>query len=122
MISVGCVTRSEAQPTPVQKVDRAVARVPAETCLGLPDKGVFSDLDGQVQLALPAGLAPDRVTARVDRPHDVLVLSIDGFPRKAYPLGAPAIATSSRRSCARSPRAQRRTIATATVSPTRSTC
>jgi uncharacterized protein len=84
MISVGCVTRSEAQPTPVQKVDRA------ETCLGLPDKGVFSDLDGQVQLALPAGLAPDRVTARVDRPHDVLVLSIDGFPRKAYPLGGPA--------------------------------
>jgi uncharacterized protein YijF (DUF1287 family) len=90
MISASCVTRSEAQPTPVQKVDRAVARVPAETCLGLPDKGVFSDLDGQVQLALPAGLAPDRVSARVDRARDVVVVSIDGFPRKAYPLGGPA--------------------------------
>ena len=66
------------------------ARATAEACLGLVDRGVFSDLDGQVQLELPAHLAPDRVTARVDDHHGVLVLAIDGFPRKAYPLGGPA--------------------------------
>jgi uncharacterized protein YijF (DUF1287 family) len=38
---------------------------------------------------LAAGLEPERVTARIDRGHGVLVLSIDGFPRKAYPLGGP---------------------------------
>ena len=59
-----------------------------EACLGLADKGVFSDLDPKVQLHLPAALDPARVAARVDPAHGVLVLSIDGFPRKAYPLGA----------------------------------
>ncbi|HEY1815604.1 MAG TPA: DUF1287 domain-containing protein [Kofleriaceae bacterium] len=73
----------------MSRADHPAARASAETCLGVDDKGVFSDLDGQVQLALPAQLAPDRVTARVDRAHQVLVVSIDGFPRKAYPLGGP---------------------------------
>jgi uncharacterized protein YijF (DUF1287 family) len=57
-----------------------------ESCLGLSDKGVFPDLDPKVQIALP-DVAAERVTALVDRKHGVLVLEIDGFPRKAYPLG-----------------------------------
>src|SRR5207253_2675656 len=58
--------------------------------LGVADKGIWSDLDAQVQLQLPEKLAPERVTATVDRKHAVVVLSIDGFPRKAYPLGGAA--------------------------------
>ena len=54
--------------------------------LGVCDKGIWSDLDAQVQLDLPAHLSSDRVTAISDKKHGVLVLSIDGFPRKAYPL------------------------------------
>ena len=58
-----------------------------ETCLGVSDKGIFSDLDPKVQLELPPKLDPARVTATLDPKHKVLVLSIDGYPRKAYPLG-----------------------------------
>ncbi|HEY3802155.1 MAG TPA: DUF1287 domain-containing protein [Kofleriaceae bacterium] len=89
VISAGCTARSEAQPAPVSRADHPAVQAPTETCLGVADKGVFPDLDGQVQLALPGHLAPDRVTARVDRAHQVVILSIDGFPRKAYPLGGP---------------------------------
>jgi len=92
-ISASCTARSEAQPAIAPPPDRAIPHAPhasPETCLGVDDKGVFSDLDATVQLALPAGIAPDRVTARVDRDHDVLVVSIDGFPRKVYPLGGSA--------------------------------
>lgn len=62
----------------------------AEVCLGVHDKGIWSDLDEKVQVALPAKLPPERVAARIDRKHGVLVLSIDGFPRKAYPLNGTA--------------------------------
>src|SRR5260221_53521 len=68
------VTRAPPQPSP-------------ELCLGLPDKGIFPDLDPKVQIVLPSKLAPERVTATIDRKHAVVVLSIDAFPRKAYPLG-----------------------------------
>src|SRR5262249_21468367 len=54
------------------------------------DKGIWSDLDDKIQLRLPAGLTPERVSARLDAKHALLVLSIDGFPRKVYPLGGPA--------------------------------
>ncbi len=96
VISGGCGTPSEAQPMPQAAVARLVdpaagATVPpthkAESCLGVSDKGIFADLDEQVQLALPADLAAERVSATVDRDHGVVILSIDGHPRKAYPLG-----------------------------------
>jgi uncharacterized protein YijF (DUF1287 family) len=60
-----------------------------ETCLGVADKGIWSDLDDKVQLALPGGLTADHVGARIDDKHHVLVLSIDGIPRKVYPLDGP---------------------------------
>lgn len=78
-------------------VTRAPAAAAPETCLGVADKGIWSDLDDRVQLALPADLAPTRVTARLDRDKQLLVLSIDGFPRKAYPLtGSARLAVGSR--------------------------
>jgi uncharacterized protein YijF (DUF1287 family) len=88
-ISAGCAT-SDARPIPEAQAAAPVPAARAESCLGLTDKGVFSDLDEKVQLALPAKLSPERVTARVDDAHHVLVLSIDGYPRKAYPLGGTA--------------------------------
>src|SRR4051812_9533744 len=88
MISQGCTARSEAAPESQQITRDPVSARPAghapEVCLGLTDKGIFADLDPKVQLALPAKLAADRVTAQIDDTHAVLVLSIDGFPRKAY--------------------------------------
>jgi uncharacterized protein YijF (DUF1287 family) len=90
VISVGCTARGEAQAAPVAQLQAREQPAAAESSLGVADNGVFADLDSQVQLALPTQLAPDRVTARIDRAHGVLVLSIDGFPRKTYPLGGPA--------------------------------
>jgi uncharacterized protein YijF (DUF1287 family) len=59
--------------------------VAPESCLGVRDTGIWSDLDDQLQISLPAVTA-DRVSATVDGTRKLLVLSIDGFPRKSYPL------------------------------------
>lgn len=107
IILTGCGTRTEAdtgarQTTPApdrHEAPAAAAPVPApapapvsppETCLGVTDKGIWPDLDDRVQLALPGSVTADHVTARLDDKHHVLVLSIDGVPRKVYPLGGPA--------------------------------
>jgi hypothetical protein len=68
----------------------APAAAPHESCLGLTDKGVFADLDAKVQIELPARVAFDRFTAIVDSRHAVLILELDGFPWKAYPLTGTA--------------------------------
>lgn len=62
----------------------------SEVCLGVADQGIWSDLDDRVQITLPAKLTRDRVTARIDAGRKLLVLAIDGFPRKSYPLSGPA--------------------------------
>jgi len=95
MISVGCGTPSEADPAPTARGATVPVPAPAamrhepgvapETCLGVADTGIWSDLDDQVQIVLPA-LPPERVSATVDGKKQLLVLSIDGFPRKSYPL------------------------------------
>ncbi len=113
VISVGCGARSDADTG-----ERAVLRMPEarrghdavpaaappapapppapEASLGVADKGIWPDLDDQVQIALPGELTADRVSARIDDAHHVLVLSIDGAPRKVYPIGGPAgLAVSS---------------------------
>ena len=95
VISTSCSARGEAQPASQTRTAAPVAAAapdPAarESCLGVADKGIFSDLDVRVQLALPARLDSARVGAVIDRAHHVLVLSIDGFPRKVYPLGGSA--------------------------------
>ncbi|MBS1122477.1 MAG: NADH:ubiquinone oxidoreductase [Deltaproteobacteria bacterium] len=102
VISAGCGSRGEAEPTPHRPPaaprDRTAApedvtkdpAVRPEVCLGVADQGIWPDLDDKVQITLPAQLAAQRVTARLDRKHNLLVLSIDGFPRKIYPLGGSA--------------------------------
>ncbi len=102
VIFAGCGTRSDAgpssQPAPASRDPgpTVVAAPKGESCLGVADKGVFGDLDEQVQLAIPAGLAPDRVNAMLDRERGLVILSIDGVPRKAYPLGGTASLTVGR--------------------------
>src|SRR5262245_16402003 len=93
VISTSCSARGEAQPASQQTAPRdppPKAESYGESCLGVSDKGVFSDLDTKVQLKLPAKLDVERVSARIDREHGVVVVSIDGYPRKAYPLGGSA--------------------------------
>ena len=55
-----------------------------EVCLGVTDSGIWSDLDQQVQITLPKA-GPERVTATIDTDKKLLILWIDGFPRKVYP-------------------------------------
>ncbi len=61
-----------------------------ETCLGIADRGIWSDLDDDLQLALPPGLTPGRVRATLDRDRAVLLLHVDGWPAKPYPLAGDA--------------------------------
>lgn len=85
-ISAGC-SRTEAQPAAEKQP--APSEHKAESCLGVADKGVFGDLDDKVQLSLPV-VPAERVSARIDRTHNLLVVSIDEYPRKVYPLTGTA--------------------------------
>ncbi|KIG13124.1 hypothetical protein DB30_00502 [Enhygromyxa salina] len=59
----------------------------AESALAVADRGVFEDLDARVQIDLPADIGPDQVIlAVVDPRHAILVLHVDGWPTKVYPL------------------------------------
>jgi uncharacterized protein YijF (DUF1287 family)/L,D-peptidoglycan transpeptidase YkuD (ErfK/YbiS/YcfS/YnhG family) len=53
---------------------------------GLPDKGVFSSLDKDVQTALPSWVTTKDVSLAVDRENGVLTLFLSGEPVKAYPI------------------------------------
>jgi uncharacterized protein len=59
--------------------------IPHERSLGVADLGIWPDLDDQVQIDLPR-VDPSRVTGRIDRNHHLLVVSVDGFPSKPYPI------------------------------------
>jgi hypothetical protein len=83
VISPAC-GRGRADPAPT-RTSQPAASARAETCLGVTDKGIWSDLDDQVQLPLPR-VEAGRVTAIRDAKHALLIVEIDGFPRKAYPL------------------------------------
>lgn len=113
MILVACGTGRAESPEPgptaapaksaspaKQSVDPAAATHPGETCLGVADRGIWSDLDDDLQLALPAGLTADRVSATVDSDHQLLVVAVDGWPTKPYPLGGPAALTVGTRTLA----------------------
>jgi uncharacterized protein YijF (DUF1287 family) len=94
VIPLGCGRSSEADSSaPTPRPRPQISREPdvaGESCLGVADHGLWADLDDRVQITLPQKLTPDRVSARVDGPRKLLVLSIDGFPRKAYPLAGSA--------------------------------
>jgi hypothetical protein len=93
-ISLGCSARSDASP--VGKLAARIVTAPPsppvrpEQALGVTDQGIWSDLDSQVQLALPADLDASRVTATIDDAHHLLVLYVDGAARKVYPLAGTA--------------------------------
>src|SRR5215216_6056350 len=85
MVSTACggpSATAEADPAPARAAPTSppAPRATPERCLGIADRGIWSDLDDQIQLALPAALAPSRVAARLDTRHALLVVSIDGFP------------------------------------------
>jgi uncharacterized protein YijF (DUF1287 family) len=99
VISVAC-GRTEADPSGrVAAPPAAAATVTPlpEASLAVADHGIWPDLDAKVQIVLPDGLRRDRVALRVDDAHHLLVLSIDGTPRKPYPLGGPARLTVGER-------------------------
>ncbi|MGE3547214.1 MAG: hypothetical protein AB7L28_25030, partial [Kofleriaceae bacterium] len=74
IISLGCAaTAATAQPA-------APAPHARELSLGVVDRGIFSDLDPKVQLALPVRAAPDRITATIDPKRSLLIVAVDGFP------------------------------------------
>src|SRR5262245_13041246 len=73
---------------PAMSTDEPVAH--GETCLGVGDKGIWSDLDDRVQLALPASVPIERVAVRLDRARSLAVVFVDGFPVKPYPLTGDA--------------------------------
>jgi uncharacterized protein YijF (DUF1287 family) len=103
MTLAGCEGVEASPPAPAPPAPAALsapsAAAPAawaapsaarETSLGVADRGIWPDLDDKIQLTLPDGVTADRVSARIDARHRVLVLSIDGVARKVYPLGGPA--------------------------------
>jgi uncharacterized protein YijF (DUF1287 family) len=53
---------------------------------GLPDRGIFPDLDGRVAISVPAWIKPARPWLRLDRLHHVATLYDGADPLKAYPL------------------------------------
>lgn len=63
---------------------------PAEPSLGVVDRGIFSDLDGAIQIRLPADLDPEGLRALIDPAHALLVLYADETPIKVYPLSTAA--------------------------------
>ncbi len=91
VISGACVSPDPARadrPEGEARRDHTVQGAPpaGETCLGVTDHGIWSDLDDRLQLALPADLDRGRVRATIDAPHRMLVLWVDGWPAKPYPL------------------------------------
>jgi len=85
------MTRSEnLRPPPGPPRRRRRPRPAREASLGVPDTGIWSDLDDRIQIALPADLDPARITAKVDATRSLLILSVDGVATKPYPLGGPA--------------------------------
>lgn len=65
------------------------AALAPESCLGVVDTGIFSDLDASTQIALPKGLTAPDVAAVVDARNSLLVLYAGGWPIKVYPMGGP---------------------------------
>ena len=101
-LAVGCADgraqaypeRSPAPPPSGQApATRHAPSAPAETCVGVADTGIWSDLDAQLQLAQPPGLTADRVSATLDADRKLLIVAVDGWPTKPYPLGGDATLT-----------------------------
>jgi uncharacterized protein len=78
----------EPAAAPAGRDGEAGGAAPPEASLGVVDRGIYTDLDPQVQLPLPRGLADAADLELVlDAPRGLAVLYEAGFPLKAYPTG-----------------------------------
>jgi hypothetical protein len=57
---------------------------------GLPDRGIYPELEPTVQLALPPAIDDARTWVRIDPTHGIVTLFEGEHPRKAYPARVPA--------------------------------
>jgi hypothetical protein len=95
-------TTPVAQPAGIPPGPPAPAAAPEpapepEPSLGVADTGIWPDLDGAVALTLPAELTQARVRGIVAPGGATLVLYVDGWPAKPYPLtGEAALAVGAR--------------------------
>src|SRR4051812_10597176 len=71
--------------------------------VGLPDRGIFPDLDGEIRLEAPARPPAASAWARLDGKHRVLTLYDGEHPLVAWPLVAAAAAPAAASTSARSP-------------------
>ena len=78
-------TQPPDRQAPSERIQPSERAAP-EQKLGVNDRGIFSDLDARLQLALPAHLDPSRVHALYDATRRVLVLYEGAWPIKAYPV------------------------------------
>jgi uncharacterized protein YijF (DUF1287 family) len=62
----------------------------AALACGLPDRGVFADLDGKVDLRMPPGVAHEHLRVRADNSHHIATVYEGDIPVRAYPLSAKA--------------------------------
>lgn len=94
----GAPARADNQPEPLKKAPATPAPEQGpESSLGVSDTGIWSDLDGRVQLALPPDLGPGDVTGLVDEGRDLLILYVGDWPTKVYPLrGSAKLAVGDR--------------------------
>jgi uncharacterized protein YijF (DUF1287 family) len=88
----GCEVRAEPARTrsdpqaPTAEPTAPTAPPAPERTLGVDDRGIFSDLDARLQLALPAQLDESGVHALHDSARRVLVLYERHWPIKVYPV------------------------------------
>jgi len=62
---------------------------------GLPDHGVFADLDGKVTLRMPPGVTGERLSVRADNSHHIATVYEGEAAVRAYPLKAKATTMES---------------------------
>lgn len=58
----------------------------AALAAGLPDRGIYPDMDPLISTTVPAGIARDHTWLRVDRAHRIATLYDGADPMKAYPI------------------------------------
>jgi uncharacterized protein YijF (DUF1287 family) len=74
-------------------VAQPATREGPEPGLGITDRGIFSDLDARVRIAVPAHATRDNTHATIDSERRLLILYVDGWPSKPYPLTGDATLT-----------------------------
>jgi uncharacterized protein YijF (DUF1287 family) len=90
LASCAAQAESKAGPQAESKPGSRAGQTPAERSLGVVDRGIFSDLDPRLQLALPAKLVRGQVHALHDVERGLLLLYAGDWPVKVYPVRVEA--------------------------------